>query len=68
LDLVFERFRQSTSGGQKPVGTGLGLPISRQIIENFGGRIRAESDYKKGATLCFDLPRHDQADAEKPGR
>jgi signal transduction histidine kinase len=68
LDLVFEKFRQSTSGGQKPVGTGLGLPISRQIIENFGGRIWAESDYRKGATLCFELPRHDQADAEKPGR
>jgi Na+/proline symporter/signal transduction histidine kinase len=56
LDLVFEKFRQSASGGEKPIGTGLGLPISRQIVENFGGRIWAEGGAGKGATLCFQLP------------
>jgi signal transduction histidine kinase len=56
LELVFEKFRQSASGGEKPVGTGLGLPISRQIVENFGGRIWAESAPGAGATLCFELP------------
>jgi len=57
LPIVFEKFRQSTGGGDKPVGTGLGLPISRQIVEHFGGRIWAESPPGKGATLCFELPR-----------
>ena len=34
--LVFERFRQGGDGVNRPQGTGLGLPISRQIIEHFG--------------------------------
>ncbi len=56
LDLVFEKFRQAASGGEKPIGTGLGLPISRQIVENFGGRIWAAAGSTEGATLCFELP------------
>jgi Na+/proline symporter/nitrogen-specific signal transduction histidine kinase len=56
LALIFEKFRQASSGGEKPVGTGLGLPISRQIVENFGGRIWAEGGIGNGATLCFELP------------
>ncbi len=58
LELVFEKFRQSASGGEKPIGTGLGLPISRQIVEHLGGRIWAEGGPRKGATLCFELPTH----------
>lgn len=58
LDLVFEKFRQSSIGGHKPAGTGLGLPISRQIIENLGGHIWAENRPVKGANLCFELPAH----------
>jgi Na+/proline symporter/signal transduction histidine kinase len=56
LDLVFEKFRQSSSGGEKPVGTGLGLPISRQIIEHHGGRIWAERGSGEGARVCYELP------------
>jgi len=56
LPLIFEKFRQGSGGTQKPVGTGLGLPISRQIIEHFGGRMWAESTPGKGATLVFILP------------
>ena len=56
LELVFEKFRQAADGGEKPIGTGLGLPISRQIVENFGGRIWAEAGTPAGATLCFELP------------
>ncbi len=58
LERIFEKFHQTASGGAKPGGTGLGLPISRQIIENLGGRIWAESPPGKGATLCFELPAH----------
>ncbi len=56
VELVFEKFRQAAGGGEKPIGTGLGLPISRQIIENFGGRIWAEPASPTGARLCFELP------------
>ena len=56
LALVFERFRQASSGGEKPIGTGLGLPICRKIIEHLGGRIWAESRPGKGASLYFELP------------
>ena len=56
LELIFEKFRQSASGGEKPIGTGLGLPISRRIIEQLGGRIWAEANRDKGANLCFELP------------
>ncbi|MGZ3481588.1 MAG: sensor histidine kinase, partial [Myxococcaceae bacterium] len=54
---VFEKFRQvgDTLTG-KPRGTGLGLPISRRIIEHFGGRLWVESDLGAGATFSFTLP------------
>ncbi|AFL74061.1 sensor histidine kinase [Thiocystis violascens] len=58
LELVFEKFRQATIDGAKPLGTGLGLPISRQIVENLGGHIWAENAPQKGANLCFELPAH----------
>ncbi|EXJ14919.1 sensor histidine kinase [Imhoffiella purpurea] len=58
LELVFEKFRQTQVGGSKPAGTGLGLPISRQIVDHLGGRIWAEDRPGKGANLCFELPRY----------
>ena len=54
---IFERFRQVGGGSEKPTGTGLGLPISRQIIEHFGGRLWVESTPGAGATFSFTLPR-----------
>lgn len=57
LAVIFERFRQGAGGTAKPVGTGLGLPISRQIIEHLGGRIWAKSTPGNGATFVFSLPR-----------
>ena len=66
--LVFEKFRQSASGGEKPIGTGLGLPICRQIVENFGGSIWVADGAGIGATLCFDLPGRAAAPGKSPSQ
>ncbi|MCS6877388.1 MAG: sensor histidine kinase [Geminicoccaceae bacterium] len=57
-ELVFEKFHQLTGdlNTQKPTGTGLGLTISKQIVERFGGRIWVEDARLGGAALCFTLP------------
>ena len=55
--LIFERFHQATDTlTDKPRGTGLGLPICRQIIDYFGGRIWADSAPGAGATFSFTMP------------
>ena len=40
----------------KPHGTGMGLRISRSIIESHGGRLWATDNFPCGATFCFTLP------------
>jgi PAS domain S-box-containing protein len=47
----------------KPHGTGMGLPISRSIIESHGGRLWAADNSPRGASFCFTLPT--KADAEE---
>ena len=55
---VFEQFKQV--GGDtltdKPKGTGLGLPICKEIVEHLGGRIWLESEPGKGSVFSFALP------------
>jgi Na+/proline symporter/signal transduction histidine kinase len=57
-EVIFDRFRQ---GGQtvteRPRGTGLGLPISREIIRQLGGELWVESAPGEGSTFSFVLPR-----------
>lgn len=55
--LIFEKFRQGGDVANRPQGTGLGLPISRQIVEHFGGRLWLELQPGQGAAFCFYLPR-----------
>jgi PAS domain S-box-containing protein len=54
---VFEQFVQVDDGtAGKPQGTGLGLPISKQIVEHHGGQLRVESELGRGSTFAFSLP------------
>jgi Na+/proline symporter/signal transduction histidine kinase len=53
---VFEKFRQGGGSGGRPPGTGLGLPISREIVERLGGRLTVRSTPGEGATFVFSLP------------
>ena len=54
---VFEEFRQvGTDYARKAEGTGLGLTLTRRLVELHGGKIRLESEPGKGSTFTFNLP------------
>ena len=54
---VFDKFKQvGDTLTDKPKGTGLGLPICKQIIEHHGGQIGVESEVSKGSNFYFTLP------------
>jgi signal transduction histidine kinase len=64
---IFERFRRvADPAGRLPPGSGLGLPISRRIVEHFGGRLWVESEPGRGASFSFVLPL-DRGAAAAPG-
>jgi PAS domain S-box-containing protein len=61
LTKVFEKFKQvGDTLTDKPKGTGLGLPICKQIVEHYGGKIWAESDEGEGSTFYFTVPRYEE--------
>jgi signal transduction histidine kinase len=53
---IFEEFEQA-GGSHAQEGTGLGLALSRRIVELHGGRLWVESAPGKGSTFTFTLPR-----------
>jgi Na+/proline symporter/signal transduction histidine kinase len=56
-DVIFDKFRQAGDTlTEKPHGTGLGLPISRHIVERHGGQIWVDNHPGPGACFSFRLP------------
>ena len=58
LGTIFEKFQQvgDTLSASPVSGTGLGLTISQEIVEHYGGRIWVESELGKGSTFHLRLP------------
>ena len=56
--VIFDKFHQihTESSKDKPKGTGLGLPICKEVINHYGGDIWVESEEGKGSTFSFLLP------------
>jgi signal transduction histidine kinase len=55
-DRIFEEFQQTEAGVAQREGTGLGLALSKRLIELHGGRIWVDSELEKGSTFVFTLP------------
>lgn len=67
--LLFSKYGQLAGGLRKEGGTGLGLYISKGIVESHGGKIWLEDGIKQGATFSFTLPlvtKLEEVKVEKP--
>ncbi|HVC34282.1 MAG TPA: ATP-binding protein, partial [Chloroflexota bacterium] len=57
LSALFQRYHRTRLAAERHDGVGLGLYITRQLVEASGGRIWVESEVGKGSTFSFTLPR-----------
>lgn len=56
-DKIFDRFWQADSSSKKKYGgTGLGLSVSKSLIELLGGNLWVDSSYGKGSTFYIEIP------------
>lgn len=58
---IFDRFYRSPQAIRQTKGAGLGLYLTRAIIEAHGGKIWVDPETGKGARICFSLPRTEVA-------
>jgi len=66
VPLLFEEFArgvQRQAGPEHPASSGLGLSITRRIMETHGGRVGVDSQPGEGATFWLEMPSADQAEA-----
>ncbi|MCK6543936.1 response regulator [bacterium] len=64
---IFDPFRQlDGSATRKYGGTGLGLAVTKRMVELLGGKISVESEIGKGSTFKFILPAKKRGDSSKP--
>jgi signal transduction histidine kinase len=57
IHYIFDRFYRADAAQKKTQGAGLGLYLSRAVIEAHKGKIWADPRYQQGARICFSLPR-----------
>ena len=63
---IFESFQQGGRGSSHEEGTGLGLTLSRRMVELLGGRMWLESEVGRGSTFGFSLPSRLRVPVESP--
>jgi len=57
VDRIFDRFQQSPGEKRARTGTGLGLTISKYVVESHKGKIWVESEMHKGSKFTFQIPK-----------
>ncbi|MEM5774517.1 MAG: ATP-binding protein, partial [Anaerolineaceae bacterium] len=63
---IFEKFYRAPDTARSTKGAGLGLYLTRVIINAHHGRIWVDSNFEKGTRICFTLPLPEPVDEETP--